>query len=1094
VTTAFLNNLTFAAIRKNFSSAYFQRGQQYQRAGRVLSLEWDEEREILYGEVRGSGRNRYEQDIFFVPKQGGLNIEGECSCPVGYNCKHVAAVVLEWQANEHSEQRSLPATVSALQDWQQAAMERLQASFANPCPEPGQACLLHLLVPKKNYWSQFVELHTVKSRRLKKGGWGKTSHFDLSDLNGYHYYYGPTVAALPQDKQLAQLLCPEEDPVSHPCLEGEVGLLALQILLRSGRCFFESPKNPPLRSGPERRLRLNWQSEQGRTRLHFHLEESTHPWLLIPTEPAWYLEPDTGLCGPILEQPCPSVLLGSLQSLPELSKEELPQIGLFFLDNPSARDLPLPLELDLKRCAEPPVPTLVLRGVNGPRGDLHHVLRVRFAYGPFSLPPLAPGDKDCLLLKRDGQHWQIQRDAEAENTALGELDPWRMMPAGPLGEEGERDLIFDVDSLAESARAWRTLLAGLPRWEERGWRIEIEPSFALQFETADNLLAEVEESDAGWFEVGLQIDYRGHKIDLLPLLQQWLSSGDQTRSLMYPLGDNRWLEIPVSLIAPVVETLVELFQDPQFSANDRLRLPRTQAHSLLEAERRLNRSDHQLRWQGSPAIRRLAQKLQDFNGITPIAPPCGLRADLRDYQQQGLSWLQFLRKFEFNGILADDMGLGKTIQTLSHLLVEKEADRLQQPVLIVAPTSVLSNWRHEAERFTPDLRSLVLHGPQRAEYFARLQEYDLIITSYALLVRDGEFHRQQSYHSLVLDEAQAVKNPRAKASQVARSLNARHRLCLTGTPLENHLGELWALFHFLMPGFLGQQKQFTQLFRTPIERHGNTERQQTLQQRIAPFVLRRSKELVAKELPAKTMMVREAELGSAQAKLYESLRLSMVKKIGRLLEAKGLQKGHIEILDALLKLRQACCDPRLVKLAAARQVTQSAKLDELLELLDKLLEEERKILIFSQFTSMLALIEAELQSRDISYSKLTGRTRNRDQAISAFQEGGAQVFLISLKAGGVGLNLTAADTVIHYDPWWNPAAENQATDRAHRIGQDKPVFVYKLVAKGTIEEKILQLQEKKQRLADGIYRQDAEQNTPGTLTADEILALLAPID
>ena len=438
------------------------------------------------------------------------------------------------------------------------------------------------------------------------------------------------------------------------------------------------------------------------------------------------------------------------------------------------------------------------------------------------------------------------------------------------------------------------------------------------------------------------------------------------------------------------------------------------------------------------------------------------------------------------------MGLGKTIQTLSHLQLERETGRLDRPALIVAPTSVLGNWLREAKRFTPGLKAALLHGPERGNIFATAQDYDLLVTSYALLDRDLERHLEGEYHSLILDEAQAIKNPKAKVAQAACAVKSRHRLCLTGTPLENHLGELWSLFHFLMPGFLGAQQTFTRLFRTLVEKQQNLSRQQQLQQRIMPFVLRRTKDQVTRELPPKTTMVREAELGSAQARLYESLRLAMTKKVNQLLESKGLQNSHIEILDALLKLRQACCDPRLVKLESAAKVKQSAKLELLLELLEELLEEGRRVLIFSQFTSMLTLIEAELKARRIAYAKLTGQTRKRDEAIAMFQEGEAGVFLISLKAGGVGLNLTAADAVIHYDPWWNPAAENQATDRAHRIGQDKPVFVYKLVAKGTVEEKILQLQDKKQRLADGIYA-GGEGQAATAISSEELLALLAPV-
>jgi SNF2 family DNA or RNA helicase len=425
------------------------------------------------------------------------------------------------------------------------------------------------------------------------------------------------------------------------------------------------------------------------------------------------------------------------------------------------------------------------------------------------------------------------------------------------------------------------------------------------------------------------------------------------------------------------------------------------------------------------------------------------------------------------------MGLGKTVQTLCHLLIEKQSGRMQQPTLIVAPTSLMGNWRREAEQFTPELKVLTLQGSDRRDRFELIESHDLILSTYPLLVRDEEVLTQHQWHYLILDEAHIIKNPKAKASQVVRLLRCNHRLSMTGTPMENHLGELWAQFDFLMPGFLGDQKGFTQRYRTPIEKHADQEQRQRLSHRIAPFMLRRTKQQVATELPTKTEIVRTVPLGRQQALLYESIRLSMEQKVQQSIASKGLARSHITILDALLKLRQVCCDPRLLSLAQAQKINESAKLELLMEMVPELLEEGRRILIFSSFTKMLARIEGECKQRDISYTKLTGQTRKRDDAIELFRSGEVDLFLISLKAGGVGLNLTEADTVIHYDPWWNPAAESQATDRAHRIGQDKPVFVYKLLTEGTVEEKIQAMQERKRALADGVYQSgEKEESLP----------------
>jgi len=385
-----------------------------------------------------------------------------------------------------------------------------------------------------------------------------------------------------------------------------------------------------------------------------------------------------------------------------------------------------------------------------------------------------------------------------------------------------------------------------------------------------------------------------------------------------------------------------------------------------------------------------------------------------------------------------------------------------------------------------------LQGAERKQLFDRINDYDLVLTTYPLLSRDDETLLKHEYHYLILDEAQTIKNPASLAAQLVRRIKTNHRLCLTGTPMENHLGELWAQFDFLMPGFLGDNSNFKKHYRTPIETYGDNDQKSRLSRRLAPFMLRRTKQEVANELPPKTEIIRSVPLYAKQAALYESIRLTMEKKVRDAIAEKGLSRSHITILDALLKLRQTCCDPRTLPLKEAQKVKESAKLDLLMEILPEQLEEGRRILIFSQFTQMIALIEDELDARKIAYSKLTGQTRKRDEAIELFKSGEVAVFLISLKTGGVGLNLTEADTVIIYDPWWNPAAESQAADRAHRIGQDKPVFVYKLITENTVEEKIIAMQERKRALAESIYKDDTKEESL-KFTAEDLSALFEPL-
>jgi SNF2 family DNA or RNA helicase len=461
---------------------------------------------------------------------------------------------------------------------------------------------------------------------------------------------------------------------------------------------------------------------------------------------------------------------------------------------------------------------------------------------------------------------------------------------------------------------------------------------------------------------------------------------------------------------------------------------------------------------------------------------------LRPYQHEGLTWLQALRAAGFGGILADSMGLGKTVQTLAHLLAERKAGRLDAPALVVAPTSLLPNWEAEAERFAPSLRTLVLHGAQRSQRHDDIADAQLVVTSYALLARDIETLAARDWSVAVLDEAQNIKNPTSKTAKAARRLRAQQRLCLTGTPVENHLEELWSLFAFVDPAVLGERERFRRIFRTPIEKRDDAGRRSALAARIAPFVLRRTKERVALDLPPKSEIVTRVELGETQRDLYETIRAAMHARVQDAIASRGLARSRIVVLDALLKLRQVCCHPKLLPSERAKGVQESAKLDTLRDMVEGMVDDGRRILLFSQFTSMLRLIEEQLRALEIDYVQLTGSTVDRAEPVRRFQSGEVPVFLISLKAGGTGLNLTAADTVIHYDPWWNPAVETQATDRAHRIGQHKPIFVYKLVCEHTVEERILDLQARKGALAAALL-DETETATP--LDEDEIAQLFA---
>jgi len=709
----------------------------------------------------------------------------------------------------------------------------------------------------------------------------------------------------------------------------------------------------------------------------------------------------------------------------------------------------------------------------------------------------------------DGEEVDAAPDARQVERVLAQLQadgatPWSFA-SPPLGRRPSESA-FQVRDFA----AAELIDECVGKWRKQGWEVEVDEDFPWQIvEVGDLEMAIHPVPGQDWFDLELGLKLGEKRVPLLPLLESALAdarpapargreASGAARVLQVRIDAKHIVRLPWDRIAPLLDTLVEL-------GDTRRRAPARKAAAGGRSSRaarvlRLSRLDlaristladrGNLTWVGAPDLRQFAQRLANFEHVDTAPVPAGFQAQLRPYQRAGLSWLQFLREYGLGGLLADDMGLGKTLQTLAHVCLEKEQGRLLAPALVIAPTSLVHNWVAEARRFAPGLRALQLHGTDRWRDFDKIGDSDLVVTSFALLARDIEQLCTREFHMLIVDEAQNIKNPRTQAATAIRQLKATHRLALTGTPLENHLGELWAQFDWLAPGLLGDQASFSRLYRVPIERHGDEARRIHLTSRIRPFVLRRRKDEVAPELPSRTEIERFVALEGGQRDLYEAVRASMHERVRLALAEQGLDRSQVVVLDALLKLRQVCCDPRLVGLASARKVTESAKLELLMEMLDGLLVEGRRVLLFSQFTSMLALIEQALRARGQRYALLTGDTRDRARAVEQFQGGEVPLFLLSLKAGGTGLNLTAADTVIHYDPWWNPAVEAQATDRAHRIGQDKPVFVYRLLCAGTIEERMRSLQARKARLAQAMLGDEA--GLARALGAEDIEALLAP--
>jgi len=1106
-------NLSHTNIKNETDTNSFRRGLQYFEQGLVKGLDVEQvdvDMVVLMARVQGNSPVPYTQEVDIEKAAGNtVIINGQCSCPVRHNCKHVVAVCLEYAANINRTK------VDTSLRWLDGFIDAsLPQQMTNPQTNESVFYLLKL-ANKPNE----LEVSLVVCRHLKKGGLGKSKRTDLYRIVNQ---YARASYVTDSDVEIAQLLEAQNNSMwagtKTYSIKGELGYLCLSKILETSRCMYQSSDQPAIQKGASRELDLNWHKEKnGDCRLNINVKPAA---LVLNTVPALYFDIDHHEIGPLANADFNTQQWDMLLSVPTVHADNCAAFSQQLITQLPNISIPPPVEIETLTIEnEQPKPCLeLITDIDSASGERTHLMRLRFAYADFEINvlPIYP----TINTLENSRIISVHRDIDSEEDFMERIfeDSFQGVILNiednliQKNDSERADFGFaspnDLTPM-QSLEQWRLFIENtIPELKNEGWEITFHPNFKLQFHQVSNWENELEASiddnsikdRNDWFELRFDLDVKGKKIPLLPLVANVLKHYDPSdlpKNLTLPLpaymGEGQYIQIPAERIQGICEILYELYDHQTLAAqnfstdNGSIQLSRFDAPRLADLE-----ENNEATWRGGKAMRDLGKKLKNFKGIKKVAPPRNLKTELRDYQQQGLNWLQFLRSYQFNGILADDMGLGKTVQTLAHLLKEKEAKRFNKPCLIVAPTSLMSNWRREAEQFTPKLSVLVLQGADRKKHFNDIENYDLVLTTFPLIVRDQEALLAHDYYYLILDEAQVIKNPNAKAAKLVREINAEHRLCITGTPMENHLGELWALFDFLMPGFLGNSKTFTQQFRNPIEKHANDEVRERLAHRINPFMLRRSKSEVAKELPAKTEILRSVSFDKKQAALYESIRLSMQKKVRDAIKDKGLSRSHITILDALLKLRQTCCDPQLMSLPQAKKVKSSAKLEMLMEMLPEMIDEGRRILIFSQFTKMLGIIEKQLIEYKISYSKLTGQTTKREQAIEKFRSGDADVFLISLKAGGVGLNLTEADTVIHYDPWWNPAVENQATDRAHRIGQDKAVFVYKLIIENTLEEKIMAMQARKKLLADGVYDKD-KSSKDMKLTADDLQELFAPL-
>jgi superfamily II DNA or RNA helicase len=847
-----------------------------------------------------------------------------------------------------------------------------------------------------------------------------------------------------------------------PLLSPTLASILMPLVVRTGRCFLRLPNEPdnllPLawdEGGPwnfvlelrrlgETACTLAGFFQRGEERAEATFPALATAGLVITRDRVAPLASDTPI-----EWITALRKQGSI-SVPEKERDEFLAT---LLCSPNLPPLRVPEELRYEEVALPPRPRLTIykTHVRYQRERLDAKLCFAYEGRVFAAFDPARGVFDAA-----GRRF-IRRDSNAEKAACAFLDQLGLRRRAP--------------TYPDSTPRWELASNKLPRivrsLVEAGWDIEADGKV---FRRPGAFRIGVS-SGVDWFELHGEVEY-GNTTARLPELLEALRRGDK----MVRLDDGTYGVLPEEWLRRI-GPLAGMGEPEQ----GHVRFRRSQAGLLdaLVAAQPETRCDE--------TFARAREELRRFESVEPAAQPAGFVGRLRDYQSEGLGWMRFLQRFSFGGCLADDMGVGKTAQVLALFESRRELRAAGEPVgpsLVVVPKSLVFNWKEEAARFTPQLRVLDHTGLERDGHdFAA---YDLVLTTYGTLRRDAGRFKDVEFDYVVLDEAQVVKNAETESSKATRLLRGRHRLAVSGTPVENHLGELWTLFEFLNPGMLGAANAFKVAggsMRNPDE-----ETRRLLGQALRPFILRRTKEQVARELPSKTEQTVYCELEPEQRKLYDDLRRHYRDSLLRRIETAGLAKSKIQVLEALLRLRQAACHPGL--LDSKRSSDSSAKLDVLLEQLREILDEGHKALVFSQFTSLLKILRARLDQDGIVYEYLDGATRDRQTRVERFQnDKDCRLFLVSMKAGGLGLNLTAAEYVFILDPWWNPAVEAQAVDRAHRIGQTRPIFTYRLIARDTVEEKILELQKTKRDLATAII--GTENSMIRNLRSEDLALLLS---
>ena len=1038
----------------------FEQGATYFTDGKVLSCTLKDG--VLLAQVQGSRQEPYEVKVRF---SGNREPHGECTCSKhwGELCKHAVAVLLYVSKGTiKSSKMSLVKKRKSLLFAENVTEEPITLRFVLPARD-------NFKILPKGIRLEILIIQGSKSTVVRY----PSILIESSSKQGSHSLYPPFhTFSLAQQYCLRLILAFSKDSSNGIRIEPfELSILFRESMDHPDIQFFEG-KLQPLVISQDKKVAVTIEmghknSKYTQARLLTRLPGEATDYLqgaLITGRPCWIIDFEGGNILAFDEVFNEHILTDvfDLDSSIEFPRSEYPAFASSVLEGIKTHSTIVYREKeleDVKIIESKPVIQLYLLGDSF---ELTIELKAVYNSQIFTLKNLMDAD-EYMSVTNDAGAW-IKRDLPQEKKVLNFL-------CDTCGFQVDADGILfmnDTDMIMDFVIHQLSLLTDK-------YEIYYAPGFKDKFRSRPALKPQIHLGAEGldWFH--FDVRYRSEGTDAE------FSQEDIRRQLSH--GKN-YIQLKSGEILPIDVSEYTKAQEMVDEFDGKMKhLPAFHTPFLMEEASRKG-----LNLTFNDSFRQLHENLKSFKSIRSVEASASLRDVLRDYQHKGLDWLGFLKGFKFGGILADEMGLGKTLQVLA--LIKNLIDAGENlPNLVVCPTTLVWNWQAEVKKFAPDLKVVVPQGALRRDQIKGIKDYDLVITSYALLRRDALLYEKIMFNYVVLDEAQNIKNRNTINARMSKRIQSRHRLVMTGTPMENSIADLWSIFDFLMPGFLGKYESFRKRYEIPILRDQNKQVLETLGRKIKPFMLRRLKKEVIKELPDRIEQVSFCELEPTQYKCYEQMLVLARKEVTTAIKTNGFNKSRMKILTIILRLRQICCHPQLAKVNLGHRLLVSAKLNLLKEMLQEALSGGHKVLIFSQFVGMLEIIAEYLNKEGIVFEYMDGSTKDRPQAVERFNSSPeVKVFLLSLKVGGVGLNLTSADTVILFEPWWNPAVEDQAIDRAHRIGQENTVMAYKFICKGTIEEKILELQKRKKNMIDSLVV--AEDGIAKKLGWDDIKFLL----